>query len=155
MRVLEEIPRELLDFFAKTQIDVLDDDFLIINIAERSEILKEMLRMVEGDFFTAVFEKNEVTLVMSKDVWNRFSTLFENPRVEESYKVLTLKNVLNRDKIGYLTLVTKLLAGVGISVGVISSFQREHLLIKKQDLSSALGILKRFFRDCPAPVSAL
>jgi len=37
--------------------------------------------------------------------------------------------------------VTEILAGAGVSVGALSAFSRDHLLIKQDDLGKALRVL--------------
>jgi hypothetical protein len=43
--------------------------------------------------------------------------------------------------VGYLARVTGLLAAAGVSVGALSAFTRDHLLIKQDELAKALRVL--------------
>jgi len=49
--------------------------------------------------------------------------------------------VLPWNVVGYLARVTEILAAANISVGALSSFSRDHLLIKQADLGNALKVL--------------
>jgi hypothetical protein len=45
------------------------------------------------------------------------------------------------DVVGFLARVTSILAGAGVSVGALTAYSRDHLLIKQQDLGAALRAL--------------
>ena len=62
-------------------------------------------------------------------------------RVEGGFRFVTLDVELPWDTVGYLARVTEILAGAGVSVGALSAFSRDHLLIKQDDLAKALRAL--------------
>jgi hypothetical protein len=62
-------------------------------------------------------------------------------RVEPGFRLVTLDVELQWDVVGYLARVTEILAAEGISVGALSAFSRDHLLIKQADLGRALRAL--------------
>ena len=55
--------------------------------------------------------------------------------------MVTLDVELPWNVVGFLARVTEILAGAGVSVGALSSFSRDHLLIKQDDLGTALRVL--------------
>jgi uncharacterized protein len=49
--------------------------------------------------------------------------------------------VLGWDVVGFLALVTRILAEAGVSCGALSAFSRDHLLVRQDDLPKALRAL--------------
>ncbi len=64
-------------------------------------------------------------------------------RIESGFRLLTLDIELGWNVVGYLARVTEILASAGIPVGALSAFSRDHLLIKQDDLGTALRVLGR------------
>ena len=58
------------------------------------------------------------------------------PREEHGFAMSLPWNV-----VGFLARVTEILATAGIAVGALSAFSRDHLLIKQEDLGTALRVL--------------
>ncbi|MCX6652314.1 MAG: ACT domain-containing protein [Methanomassiliicoccales archaeon] len=58
------------------------------------------------------------------------------------YRLLTFEVKLPQDLIGFLALVTDALAQVDVPVFVISSFETDHILIPREDLSRAVEALE-------------
>ena len=62
-------------------------------------------------------------------------------RVEGGFRLVTFDIELAWNVVGYLARITEILAAAGIPVGALSSFSRDHLLIKQDDLAKALRAL--------------
>jgi hypothetical protein len=62
-------------------------------------------------------------------------------RIEGDFRLVTLDIELGWNVVGYLARVMAILAEAGISCGVLSSFSRDHLLIKQDKLGAALRVL--------------
>jgi hypothetical protein len=62
-------------------------------------------------------------------------------RVEGDFRLLTFDIELDWDVVGFLARVTEILADAGISCGALSSFSRDHLLVKQDDLGRTLRVL--------------
>jgi hypothetical protein len=62
-------------------------------------------------------------------------------KVERGYRLLTFDAVLALDLVGFLSEVTRILAAASVPVVAISAFSRDHLLIRQNDLASALKAL--------------
>ena len=80
----------------------------------------------------------EVTLIVEEQDWHRIRHAVRDAKVEAGYRLVTLDVVLPWNTVGYLMRITEILAAANISVGVLSSFSRDHLLIKQADLGHAL-----------------
>lgn len=83
----------------------------------------------------------EVTLVVEEDDWRTMRHAARDARVERGWRLVTFNVVLPWDVVGFLAHVTKILADEGISVGALTAFSRDHLLIKQENLGKALRVL--------------
>lgn len=86
-------------------------------------------------------DEQEVTLLLEETDWRAMRHVARDARLEGSFRLLTFDLVLDWSVVGFLAHVTTLLADAGISCGALSSFSRDHLLIKQDDLARALKIL--------------
>lgn len=84
---------------------------------------------------------HEVTLLLEESDWRTMRHAARDATVEGGFRLLTFDIVLEWTVTGFLAHVTTLLAQSGISCGALSSFSRDHLLIKQDELAKALRIL--------------
>ncbi|OLE50956.1 MAG: hypothetical protein AUG51_25595 [Acidobacteria bacterium 13_1_20CM_3_53_8] len=86
-------------------------------------------------------DAHEVTLLLDEIDWRTIRHAARDAQVEGAFRLLTFDIVLGWDVVGFLARVTQILAEAGISVGALSAFSRDHLLIKQEDLGKALQVL--------------
>ena len=83
----------------------------------------------------------EVTLLLEEDDWRAMRHAARDARVEAGFRLVTLDVELPWNVVGFLARVTAILAAEGVSVGALTAFSRDHLLIKQDDLGKALRVL--------------
>lgn len=83
----------------------------------------------------------ETTLLLDEIDFSKLKNTTINARVEGSFRLLTFDIELDFNVVGYLAEVTRVLSAAKIPVIVVSSFSRDHLLIKQDDLGKALKVL--------------
>jgi hypothetical protein len=86
-------------------------------------------------------DSHEVTLLLDEIDWYRMRHAAHAARVEGGFRLLTFDIELNWTVVGYLARITEILARADVAVGALSSFSRDHLLIKQDDLAKALRVL--------------
>ena len=86
-------------------------------------------------------DRFEVTLLLQEDDLVRLRHVARDARVERGFRMLTFDLELPWNVVGYLAQVTNILAAAQISVGALSSFSRDHILVKQEDLGKALRVL--------------
>lgn len=86
-------------------------------------------------------DEHEVTLLLDETDWLRLKFAAREARVEGGFRLVTLDVELDWKVVGFLARVTEILAAANISVGALSAFSRDHLLIKQDDLGTALRVL--------------
>ena len=83
----------------------------------------------------------EVTLLLEDEDWRAMRHAARDAKVEGGFRLVTLDIELAWNVVGFLARVTEVLASAGVSVGALSAFSRDHLLIKQDDLGKALRVL--------------
>lgn len=91
--------------------------------------------------FMFLKDEHEVTLLLDEVDWRTMRHAVRDARIEGGFRLLTFDIELDWKTVGFLARVTQILAEAGISVGALSSFSRDHLLIKQDDLGAALRVL--------------
>ncbi|HEY7507379.1 MAG TPA: ACT domain-containing protein, partial [Nitrososphaera sp.] len=61
-----------------------------------------------------------------------------------NFRLITLDVELPWNVVGYFAKVSQILAEAGISLGALSSFSRDHILVKQDDLGKALRVLGEY-----------
>jgi hypothetical protein len=100
----------------------------------------ELSPSVESNFML-LRDPFEVTLLLEESDWSAMRHAARDAKVESGFRLVTLDIEVAWNVVGFLARVTEILAGAGISVGALSSFSRDHLLIKQDDLGKALRVL--------------
>ena len=91
--------------------------------------------------FMLLRDEHEVTLLLDESDWRTMRHAARDARVEGGFRLLTLDIELEWSVVGYLARIMELLARAGISCGALSAFSRDHLLVKQDDLGTALRVL--------------
>lgn len=141
--------KKLKDLFAKTKLVVLPEEFLIICISKEHLVkAKQKISEFEDSFFSFVNEKDEITFILSQKNWQQISVDFNNAKIEKDYKIITFDIPLEWNIVGYLAEITKLLSKNKISVGVVSTYSKDHILVKKENVNKTLETLQKLIEEC-------
>lgn len=91
--------------------------------------------------FMLLRDEHEVTLLLDETDWRTMRHALRDARLEGNFRLLTFDIELDWNVVGFLARVTEILADAGISCGALSAFSRDHLLIRQDDLGTALRVL--------------
>lgn len=83
----------------------------------------------------------EVTLVVDDQDLAAMTPGLLNAKVERGYRLLTFDIVLELSVVGFMAEISRILADAGVSILPISSFSRDHILIRQSDLPAGLKAL--------------
>jgi hypothetical protein len=138
------------DLLRETRIEVVPSAFVLVGLSQQNwtRLLEnpELSPRAESPFL--IFrDGREVTLLLEEDDWQRIRHIVRDARIERGFRLVTLDIELPWSVVGYLARVTEILAGMGIPVGALSSFSRDHLLIKQNDLGRALRVLSEHVKE--------
>ena len=135
---------DVTELLRQTRVEVAAATYFLIGLRheEWQRLLENPELSPRGSApFMLLRDEHEVTLLLDEADWRTMRHAARNARVEGDFRLLTLDIELNWSTVGYLSRVTTLLAEAGISVGALSAFSRDHLLIKQDDLGKALRVL--------------
>jgi hypothetical protein len=138
------------DLLRKTRIEVAPATYLVIGLhhPDWQRLLENPELSPRADApFMILRDAHEVTLVLEEEDWRRICHAVRDAKIETGYRLVTLDIELPWSTVGYFARITEILAAAGISVGALSSFSRDHLLIKQEDLGRALRVLGEHVRE--------
>ncbi len=138
------IPPSAEELLRRTRVEVLPAAFVLVGL--RREDWRRLLENPElsprADApFMLLSDAREVTLLLEEEDWRAMRHAARDARVEPGFRLVTLDIELGWNVVGYLARVTSILAAAGISVGALSAYSRDHLLVKQQDLGTLLRAL--------------
>ncbi len=139
-----------MDLLRETRIEVAPATYVLLGLSHQdwTRLLENPELSPRADAPFMIFrDQREVTLLLEEDDWLRIRHAARDARVERGFRMLTFDIELPWNVVGYLAQVTKILAAAQISVGALSSFSRDHLLIKQEDLGNALRVLGEHVRE--------
>ena len=142
--VLDEKIRRLL---AATEINLHPDSFTIVSI-DRSEEDKARGIIADLDPFSSLtFDVAEVSLVVKAEDWGVLRKRFEEYQEEGPYRLITFDIVLDLSIVGFMAGVSRRLADEGVSIYALSTYLRDHILVKEGDFVKAVDALRRLIAE--------
>ncbi len=139
-----EDKRSIEELLRSARVEVAPETFYLIGLRHKDwqRLLEnpELSPRAESPFMI-LRDAHEVTLLLDETDWLTLRHAARDARVEGNFRLLTFDLVLDWDVVGFLARVTQVLSEAGISVGALSAFSRDHLLIKQDDLGKALRVL--------------
>ena len=138
---------KIKNLLAKTRIEVSPETFSVISLdnEEWLELLKnpELSPRMTSPFL--IFkDKWEVTLVFDEIDFGKIRDSVPNSKVETNFRLLSFDVELDFDVVGFIARIASILAAAGISILPFSSFSRDHLLVRQNDLAGALKALRGY-----------
>ena len=135
------------ELLRQTRVEVAPETFFLVSLTpeEYRRLLENPELSPRGEApFMLLSDRSEVTMLLDQKDWQTMRHPARNAKVEGNFRLVTLNLELQWNIIGYYALVTKILADAEISVGALSAFSRDHLLIKQEDLAKALKVLSPY-----------
>ena len=133
--------------FASTEILVHPEDFMLVSISRDEESrARELLSGTEA-FSSITFDYAEVSLVLKAEDWDELRGGFSEYREEGPYRLITFDIVLDLSIVGFLAEVSARLAEAGVSIYALSTFLRDHLLVKGEDAEVAEEVITKLIND--------
>jgi uncharacterized protein len=138
------VTQDAAELLRRARVEVAPATFVLVGL--RHEDWKRLLENPElspraESNFMLLRDPFEVTLLLEEQDWRAMRHAARDAKAEGGFRLLTLDIELSWNVVGFLARVTEILAGEGITVGALSAFSRDHLLIKQDDLGKALRAL--------------
>ena len=128
----------------RTRVAVAPANYFLIGMRHEdwARLLENPELSPRGDApFMILRDQHEVTLLRDETDWRTMRYAARDARIEGNFRLVTFDIELGWNVVGFLARVTEIFAEAGISCGALSSFSRDHLLIKQHDLATALRVL--------------
>lgn len=135
---------DITELLSRTRVEVAPETYFLVSLRhdDWTRVLENPELSPRGESpYMLLRDKHEVTLLLDETDWRTMRHAARDARVESGFRLVTFDIELDWNVVGYLARVTEILAGAGISVGALSAFSRDHLLIKQDDLGTALRVL--------------
>jgi hypothetical protein len=145
--------KEMIPVFASTIIKLHPRNYVIVSLPlEEKELALDLLKHLDP-FSSITIESEEVSLILGEDDWEEINEYFDKSQVEGPYSGITFDIVLDLNLVGYLSVISNILADAGISIYSISTYLRDHILIKSKDSEIALKVLNELIERCKLTIS--
>jgi hypothetical protein len=110
------------------------------------QLFDDVIDKLGGEFTSITRTKDETSIILEKEAWQARGGEFPNAQVEEDYWLISFDAKLDLNIVGFLSEITKTLAGAGIGVLVISTHDTDHLLVKGEKLGAAKKVIKELVK---------
>lgn len=146
----EQSQASVEELLRRARVEVSPSTFYLIGL--RHEDWARLLENPElsprgSASFMLLRDEHEVTLLLDETDWRTMRHAVRDARIESDFRLLTFDIELDWKTIGFLARVTEILADAGVSVGALSAFSRDHLLIKQDQLGNALRVLGNYVAE--------
>ncbi len=139
---------DMRNLFSKVMVREHTEDYTVISLGlEDAEKSGEIYTKLTP-FCSVTCDKYEVSIVCKTAEWSRVKGGFTRFSEAGPYHVLTFDIILDLGIIGFMAVVSSVLAENGVSIYPISTYLRDHLLIKKEDAEKAMRLLNELVVDC-------
>lgn len=133
------------EFLARAKVVVASETYNVISLPSEKWI--KLLESPElSPRMTSPFmifkDKWEVTLVLDSEDFETIRYAIRDAKVERNFRLLSFDVELPFDVVGFMAKVAGIFAEAGISILPISSFSRDHVLIRQEDLANGLKALR-------------
>ncbi len=135
------------EILKKTRVQVSLETYFLVSM--KHEEWRKLLETPElAPRMTAPFmifsDKYEVTLLLDEIDYGTMRHAIREAKKQGNFRMLTFDLVMDFDVVGFMALVSKILAEANISIIALSAFSRDHILVNQDDLPKALKVLGPF-----------
>ena len=136
---MPEPTAETLPLFAETKLRVSPDDYVVVSLPPDAEAWAMNLKL--EPFSSVTRDHDEVSLVVKAADWAQHGPGAAGAKAQGPYTLITFDIELDLSVVGYLSVVSSLLAENGVSIFALSTYLRDHILVKKGDSRRAVELL--------------
>ncbi len=141
------LDENIMRLLAETEITVHQDPFTIVSINRSEEAKARSLLVDLAPFSSLTFDVAEVSLVVKEDEWSSLRNGFEKYQEEGPYRLITFDIVLDLSIVGFMAVVSRMLAEEGVSIYALSTYLRDHILVKEGDCGKAVEVLRSLIAE--------
>lgn len=137
-------PISAVNILRETRVAVSPDTFALVSISAEDwpRVISDPDRSPRMTAPFMIFKDGfEVTLMLDEADLANMRPALDAARVENGFRLLTFETAMDFNVVGFMADVAGILAEADISIIPVSSFSRDHILVKQNDLAAALKAL--------------
>ena len=140
------IPLELQDAVAQTHLSTDGYGYIFLRFPlDQWETARQWLLRSNPPYFCALRDDKEFSLMLKEEQWkNTPPAVQKAASVSPVYKRITFDIVLKFDLVGYLNVMTQVLASINIPILAFSAFYRDHIFVQQADFERAYAALQAY-----------
>jgi len=146
-----KLPEPMRRILSETVVKEHADDYTVVSIKLDEEAKARSLLRDLQPFSSVTYDNNEVSVVLRASDWERLKGEFSGFDEAGPYKLLTFDIVLDLSIVGFLSVVSAVLAEEGVSIYALSTYLRDHILVRKEDSQRAVAALRKLVEECRRP----
>ncbi|MCC7353881.1 MAG: ACT domain-containing protein [Anaerolineae bacterium] len=141
---LAALPLATLGLLADTEVCVLPERVAIVGLAGGA---REALAQAGSGLMASLDDGEELTLIVREGDLARLQSLWPEAQTEAHYRLVKLVATLPWNTVGYGAAIAAALAEAKISVGFLSGYTTDYLLVRQADLETACAALAGLVRE--------
>jgi len=139
---------EMMPVFASTKLKLHPDEYTIVSLpVEKQDMVLELFKPL-SPFSSITVDNEEVSLILKTSEWEKMKEHFPVFESEAPYSVITFDIVLDLSLVGFLSVVSAILADEGISIYAISTYLRDHIMVKTKEADRTIQVLEELIQRC-------
>ena len=138
----------MMPVFASTKLKLHPDEYTIVSLpVEKQDMALELFKPL-SPFSSITVDTEEVSLILKTSEWEKMKEHFPVFESETPYSVITFDIVLDLSLVGFLSVVSAILADEGISIYAISTYLRDHIMVKTKKADRTIQVLEELIQRC-------
>ena len=142
--------KKIIELLRQTKVEIAPQSYFFLSL--RQTDFQTLLQNPElSPRMSAPFmifkDQFEVTLLLDEIDFGKIRIEISDAKIESGFRLLTLDKVLDFNVVGFLAEISRILAEAEISIIALSSFSRDHILIKQENLAKALKVLGEYVEE--------
>ncbi|MDR3259491.1 MAG: ACT domain-containing protein [Fusobacteriaceae bacterium] len=113
-------------------LKLLEDEYSVYKVSNQEFFTKNIF---STKFISITKTEDEVSIVASSNFFKDFD------KFEDGWKILKIEGILDFNLIGILSKISNILANEKIAIFVISTYNTDYIMIKKENIEKAITIL--------------
>ncbi len=93
-------------------------------------------------FSAVILDKHEVSLLLPETIWKQMQSEFPEAEVSGTFSLITFECVLTLDVVGFMAVVSEILAQAEIPILALSAYSRDHIFVATEHFQKAWDGLK-------------
>jgi hypothetical protein len=96
-----------------------------------------------NDFVSLTRDKEEITLVVTEEVWRKLAPRFPGAVAQEGRRLIRFDTVLDFSVVGFIAEISRALAEADISILSISTYRTDAVLVHESRFDDAVNAIKQ------------